>query len=327
MTFAEFQKTIVSGAVPAVLLFHGEEPYLARLGVELLRRRLFPAGGEAFDLVSMTGRDATAEAIAAQAATVPMLSERRLTVVYEFDELAPTQRAKLVGYLDRPVTTSCLALVSFGRLSGSTKFERDVLSRSAVVECGLVSGEALAALIGRMAEERGRRMDAGAGAALAEASGGSLQRIANELDKLACFVPEGEAVSAAHVERVVGIRASGLTDLVRAVAERDLGAALGLADQLMEGGAEGAQLVSQLWGHWLALWGARAGQGGRAASFGGWMPARESMRDLATLARGRTSREYASGVRAFRRADADIRSGMPARATVSILLQELVRGA
>jgi DNA polymerase-3 subunit delta len=324
MTFGEFQKTLAAGTVPPVVLFHGSEPYLASLGVALLRKRLIAPGSDAFDFVSLTGRDATAEAIAAHASTAPMLSERRLTVVYEFDALTPSQRAKLVAYLDRPVQSSCLALVSFELLSRGTRFERDVLSRCAVVECGRVAGKTLDALVGRMARERGRDLDEGALAALVGAVDGSLGRVASELDKLACFVPEGRPIGRADVEEAVGLRASGVTDLAVAVAAGDLGRALTLADELIDQGLEAAQLVSQMWSHWVGLWSARAGAGGATGATGRvW----DGVENAAELARRRTSREYAAGVRSFLRADTDIRKGAAGPATVAALLYDLTRGA
>jgi DNA polymerase-3 subunit delta len=324
MTFAEFQKTLAAGTVPPVVLFHGNEPYLASLGVALLRKRLIAPGSDAFDFVSLTGRDATAEAIAAHASTAPMLSERRLTVVYEFDALTPSQRAKLVAYLDRPVPSSCLALVSFELLSRGTRFERDVLSRSAVVECGRVSGKTLDALVGRMAGERGREVDDAAAAALVDAADGSLGRIASELDKLACFVPEGRPIGRADVEEAVGVRASDVRDLAVAVAEGDLGRALSLAAGLLDQGVEAAQLVSQMWSHWVGLWSARVRAGGAPGGPGRvW----DGVGNAGELAGRRTSREYAAGVRSFLRADVDIRRGAAGPATVAGLLYDLTRGA
>jgi len=324
MTFAEFQKTLAAGTVPPVVLFHGSEPYLASLGVALLRKRLIAPGSDAFDFVSLTGRDATAEAIAAHTSTAPMLSERRLTVVYEFDALTPSQRTKLVGYLDRPVPSSCLALVSFETLSRGTRFERDVLSRCAAVECGRVSGKTLDALVGRMARERGRDADDAAVAALVEVADGSLGRIANELDKLACFVPDGMPIGRRDVEEAVGVRASGVRDVAVAVAGGDLGRALTLAEGLLDQGVEAAQLVSQMWSHWVGLWSARVGAG---ASPGGPGRVWDGVANAAELARRRTSREYAAGVRSFLRADVDIRKGAAGSATVAGLLYDLTRGA
>jgi len=324
MTFAEFQRTIAGGTVPPVVLLHGPESYLAGLGVALLKKRLIAPGSEAFDFVSLTGRDATAEAIASQAATMPMLSERRLTVVYEFDALTPTQRTGLLKYLEHPVASSCVALVSSELLSRGTRFEREVLSRSAVVECGRVAGKTLEALVARMAKERGRAIDVAAALALVEATEASLSRIANELDKLACFVPDGRPIGREDVDEAVGVRLSDMRDLASAVARRELGEALALAHGLMDGGVEPAHIVSQLWNSWVALWTARAGAG-RGSGPGG-ARAGAPTEGPGDVAGQRTSRDYANGVGAFRRADADIRRGIAGAPVVSSLVYELVRG-
>ena len=147
MTFAEFQKSVDSGPVPPVLVLHGEEPYLARLGVELLKQRVLAPGSEAFDFASLVGRETTAETIVAQATTAPMLSEMRLTVVYEFERMNPSQKTKLLEYVARPSEATCLALVSYERLAGSNKFERAVLSSAAVVDCARAAGDLLVSLV------------------------------------------------------------------------------------------------------------------------------------------------------------------------------------
>ncbi len=187
MTFAAFQKLLAGDELPPVLVFHGEEPFLASLGVDLLKKRLLTEGSEAFDFVSLTGRETTAEAIAAHAATVPMLSERRVTVVYEFEGLAPSQRTQLLVYARNPVPSSCVALVSFERITGKNKFEREILELAAPVDCGRPSDEQLTAIVRKMAEKRGRGIEDEAIEALVDWTDGKLNRIANELDKLSCF--------------------------------------------------------------------------------------------------------------------------------------------
>jgi DNA polymerase-3 subunit delta len=329
MTFAEFQRAMARGDVPPVVVFHGEEPYLATLGVDILRKRLIAPGAEAFDFVSLAGRETTAEAIAAHASTVPMLSEKRLAVVYEFEGLPPSQRNQLVSYAADPVESACVALVSFKRLEGKNKFENALLSSAVVVECGRPAPEQLTELVGRMAEKRGMEIDECAASALVEWTDGSLNRISGELDKLSCFVEEGNAIGLEAVEAVVGARTSSLGDLALAIAERDRGRALALLDEVVEGGMDEAQLVSRLYGYWIALWLARTGRGARsgAARAAGYGRLWSGRSDLRELAGGRTSREYVHGIERFYRADVDIRRGMPARPVVGLLVYELVSGA
>ena len=151
MTFAEFQQAVNRGSVPPVLLFHGEEPFLVRLGVDLLKKKLLTPGSEAFDFASLLGRETTAAAVAAHASTAPMLSERRLTVVYEVEKMSSAERPKLVAYVRAPNPGSCLVLAAFERLAGRNKFERDLIAGAAVVDCARASGELLGTLVARMA--------------------------------------------------------------------------------------------------------------------------------------------------------------------------------
>ena len=329
MTFAAFQKALVEGSVPPVLVFHGEEPFLASLGVDLLKKHLLTPGSEAFDFVSLSGRETTAEAVAAHAATVPMLSEKRVTVVYEFLGLAPSQRTQLLTYVRKPVESACVALVCFERLTGKNKFERELLDEAEPVDCGRPSGDKLPALVRRMSEKRGREIEDEAVTALVDWTDGTLNRIANELDKLDCFAAEGSSIGLAEVEKVVGARTSGLRDLAVAIAQRKTGTALSLLDELVDGGMDQAQLVSQLYGYWISLWLARTGGGGGSRGYGGGSYGRlwSDRSQLVSLAGGRTSREYARGVGHFYRADVDIRRGMPPGPTVGLLVYELATGA
>jgi DNA polymerase-3 subunit delta len=328
VTFADFQKTIAAGEIPPVIVLHGDEPFLAGLGVDILKRRVLSPGSEAFDFVSLTGRETTAEAIAAHAATVPMLSERRLTVVYEPLGLSPSQRGQLLTYVRDPVPSACVALVSFEPLSGRNKFERELMSAAATVDCSRTVGEQLEAIVRKMCERRSREIGEDALTALIDWTDGRLSRISNELDKLDCFVPPGEPISMTQVEQVVGARASGLRDLATAVARGEPGRALALLNELVDGGLDPSQVVWQLYGFWVSMWLSRAGGGGSTRGQARWAYGRllPSGADLTRLAAGRTSREYARGVGRFYQADVDIRRGMPSLPTVELLIYDLAGG-
>ncbi len=328
MTFAEFQRAVAAGEVPPVVILHGEEPYLARLGVDLLRKTLLAPGSEAFDFVSLAGRETTAETVAAQASTVPMMSTSRLTVVYDFEKMSPPQRTKLLDYLKSPVEASCVALVSFGRLSGKNRFERDALGLAAVVDCGRLSRDSLLEVARRMARERDLEIGDDALSVLVDWTDGELNRIAGELGKLACYAAArgDREAQLADVEFVVGARASGLRDLARAIAEGRSGAALSLFKELVDAGADASQLVSQLYGLWTWLWSVRVSRRDRPRGYpGSGAYLLSGAPDLLELAARRTSREYARGIEHFYRADTDIRRGMPAETTVGLLVHELAR--
>jgi DNA polymerase III delta subunit len=257
---------------------------------------------------------------------VPMLSERRLTVVYDFESMNPSEKTKLLAYLKTPAEESCLALVSFERLAGKSKFERGVTAAAAVVECGRLSVDAVASVARRMGEERGLELADDALAVLVDWTDGELNRIANELGKLSCYVRDKREATLADVEFIVGAKASGLRDLALAIAERRPGDALALLDELIDGGAEAAQLVTQLYGLWTMLWSMRAASG-RGTRGGSGAYLLSGVSNVASLAASRTSREYARGIEFFYKTDTDIRKGLSPEATVGLLVYELAGGA
>ncbi|MBD3348033.1 MAG: DNA polymerase III subunit delta [Candidatus Eisenbacteria bacterium] len=322
MTFRDFQELIAAGEAPPVVLMHGEEPYLARVGVDLLRKAVLAPGSEAFDFASLAGRETTAETIVSQATTAPMLSKKRLTVVYDVERMSPAERKRLLDYVKKPVESSCVALVSFERLSGKGKFERALLDSAAVVDCGRLSRDVLLSVARKMAEERGLAIEEEALLLVADWTEGELQKVANELGKLACYARESGSVGVPDVEAVVGARASSLRDLALAVAEGKPGEALALFEELVDEGANAAQLVTQLYGVWTMLWSIRAAGGGRGrGATGSYLLS--GVPDLAGLSRARTSRDYARGVGAFYRADTEIRRGLDAETTAGLLVYEL----
>jgi DNA polymerase III delta subunit len=325
MTFAEFQALARGGAVPPAIILHGDEPFLARLGIDLLKKRFLTPGSEPFDFLSLSGGETTVEAIASHAGTLPMLSERRVVVVYEVERLSPKERVRLLSYLRTPTPEACVVLVSFERLGGGAKFERELLSSAPAVLCERPSPDVLAPLVRQMSEERGAPIEDDALSALIDWTNGDLTRIANELDKLVSFVGSRARVALPDVDAVVGAKASTLADLALAIAGREPGRALSLLRELADGGVDEAQLVSQLYAFWVALWLARSGGG--TTTIGGRQGSLVGGNRLSELSRSRTSREYARGVECFLRADTDIRRGMAPGPTVGLLVHELAGGA
>lgn len=325
MDFTAFRRALSEDNVPPVLVFHGDEPYLARRGVKLLKSAVLSDGSEPFDFASLSGRTVDAETIVAHAATVPMLSERRLTVVFEFDRLGPSDKGKLLSYARSPAAGSCLALVSLSRIPGKIKFERDLLAAAEEVLCDPLTGDTLVSAVRTMADERGKAIGDEALGVLLDWTGRELHPIANELDKLSCYVGDRREIGLQDVEQVVGAKASGIKDLALAVASQDGPAALDLLGELSRGGLDAARLVSQLFGHWMMLWRTRV-ERGSGAQRGRSLPGQPGASALRELARRRTSREYAEGVERFYRADLDIRRGLPALPIVGLLIYELCRG-
>ena len=81
-----------------VYLFYGEETYLRSYYLEELHRLLIPAGFEEFNYHRLEGKDLTVQTLGEMAEAMPMMSERTLIVVTDWDlyKLGEEQREKLI---------------------------------------------------------------------------------------------------------------------------------------------------------------------------------------------------------------------------------------
>ncbi|MEG1658395.1 MAG: DNA polymerase III subunit delta [Oscillibacter sp.] len=112
----EFQtlKNDIAGGTPGcAYLFYGEESYLREYYLGELRRLLVPAGFEEFNYHRLEGRDLTVQALVEMAEAMPMMAERTLLVVTDFDlfKLPEEQREKLIAFLEDVPSYCCVIFV------------------------------------------------------------------------------------------------------------------------------------------------------------------------------------------------------------------------
>ena len=111
--YQKLKNDIAAGTPGCAYLFYGEESYLREYYLEALRKKLIPAGFEEFNYHRMEGKDLTVQTLSEMAEAMPMLSERTLLVVRDYDvfKLPEEQREKLVAFLDDVPPYCCVVFV------------------------------------------------------------------------------------------------------------------------------------------------------------------------------------------------------------------------
>ena len=101
------------GNVGCAYIFHGEESYLREHYLGELRKQLVPAGFEEFNYHKLEGKDLSVQALSEMAEAMPMMAERTLIVVTDFDifKLNEEQREKLIAFLDDVPPYCCVVFV------------------------------------------------------------------------------------------------------------------------------------------------------------------------------------------------------------------------
>ena len=207
MTYEEIAKNIKAGNIAPVYCLMGEEPYyIDRLEV-MLTEKVMPETNRDFDMELLYGSDVDAVRVADSCQQFPMLGEKRLVVVREFQQMRSSQDA-LASYCKNPSPTSVLVLChKNGNLD-----KRKALYK-AVEQCGGIMFESkrvyessLPSFIQRYLKSTGKDIEPKATQMLVEHVGTDLMRMSSELDKLLVAMPVGESrVVAALVEEQTGM--------------------------------------------------------------------------------------------------------------------------
>ena len=94
-------------------LFYGEESYLREYYLGEIRKRLIPAGFEEFNYHALEGKDLTAQSLTEMAEAMPMMAERTLIVVTDWDiyKLNEDQRERFIALLEDLPEYCCIVFV------------------------------------------------------------------------------------------------------------------------------------------------------------------------------------------------------------------------
>ena len=92
--YQKLKKDIKEGTIGTLYVFHGEEAYLRDFYLGQLKKKLLPAGMEEFNLHTLSGKEFDVKTLAQLVDCLPMMSERTLIVVNDYDA-----RTKLAALL------------------------------------------------------------------------------------------------------------------------------------------------------------------------------------------------------------------------------------
>ena len=206
-------------------LFWGDDEWRKDAALrELLRGAVDPASRD-FNLDQLRGPELDADGVGTILGTPPMMADRRVVVIREVSGMKKAARAALDRYLVKPSPDIVLALT----VPAGVKPEAALTNRCFSLQINAVSGAELAKWIVKQTAERfGSEITADAVSLLQSAVGDDAATLMMELDKAASYVLGG-TINEAAIEAVVGIRhGETSSDLLNAVASRDVTLALAL---------------------------------------------------------------------------------------------------
>ena len=201
----------------------GDEPYYIDKIASFIGETVLTEAEKGFNQMVLYGRDTSVEDLISNAKRYPMMAEYQVIIVKEAQHLSRTIE-QLVKYAENPQPTTILVLCyKYKKLDKRKKLFKSIKSHGVLFESKKLYENQVAEWIRRVLLGKGYKIDPKASAMLVEFLGTDLSKINNELEKLYLVVNSGTEITAALVEKHIGISKDfNNFELKKAIGERNV---------------------------------------------------------------------------------------------------------
>jgi DNA polymerase-3 subunit delta len=230
------------GKPQPVYVLHGDEYFLKRHVLALLRKLVLGEGDDAFGFTSLPGDKASFSEVYNELSTLPFLAPRRLVAIEQADPFVTRERERLEKYVAAPAEKGVLVL-DVASWPGTTRLAR-ALTDSTIV-CKAPASHRLPEWCVQWAAARhGKELAAQAARLLVDLVGPDMGLLDQELTKLAVYAGDAKRIESADVDRLVGNnREQNTWKVFDFIGAGDGRGALELMDRLFAQGEEPMRLL------------------------------------------------------------------------------------
>ena len=257
LTYEQLQTAFRHQNVKPLYFFFGEEPFLIdELEALLVEHALAPHERD-FNLDIVYGAESEAQAALALCAGYPVMAERRVVILRDFDKLKDNRL--FATYAEAPNPSATVVLSCRQKPNLSMQPYRALKQHAAWAHFKQPYANQMPGWITKRAGAQGVRMEPQAVSMLAEQVGTSLQAAAAEIEKLMVYVGGRTTLTAGDVLRAGGqTREVNVFELQRAIGEGRYPDALRITDQMLQQAStphsEALMIVSILTSYFTKLW-------------------------------------------------------------------------
>ena len=244
------------GNFEPLYLLYGEERYFIDSLQKLLLDNALEAHEKDFNLDIVYGAEADVQSVLALCASYPVMAQRRVVLVRDFDKLKDNKR--FTAYAEQPNPTAVVFLVCAGKPNINAHPYRAIKKHGIVAEFKALYDNQVPGWIERLAKQRGYTVEPKAVQMLADFIGSNLQIMVKEIEKITTFAGDREVLTAEDVVQASGqTREFNVFELQRAVGEGRHNDAIRITERLLQQSSnprgESARIVLVLSSFFLKL--------------------------------------------------------------------------
>lgn len=223
-SLADIQADIQRRRFAPLYLLQGEEPYFIDQLTELLEKSVLPESERSFNQTVLYGKDVSVEDIIACARRYPMMSEYQVVILREAQGIHANKIEELTTYTDSPLGSTIFVMALKNKsLDKRKKLYKSFSNNGVIFQSEKIRDDKMPAWIGQFVKNQGFKINEETCFFLKECLGNNLERVVNELNKLAINLQPGSDITRQQIETFIGINKDfNLFELQNAIGRKDL---------------------------------------------------------------------------------------------------------
>lgn len=210
------------GQFKPLYLLMGEEPYFIDLISDYIEDHALESHEREFNQTVVYGLDTDPLDLVSVVKRYPMMAEKQVVIVKEAQKMKGLD--KLMEIVESPVQSTVLVLVHKDkRIDKRTSFAKKLVKNGVVLQSDRLKDYELTPWIKLYCQNRGLRISDVSTQLLADHIGSDLERVVNELDKLAIALPDQTEITPKVIEEHIGISKDfNVFELQKAIGQRNV---------------------------------------------------------------------------------------------------------
>lgn len=231
-------KEIAENKIDALYLLNGSEKFFQDQVIEALSKKLFPdKGSRDLNKITLYGTENSQSEVLSQYSSYPMLADRKLVIVRDFNKMRIEDPGTFEKYLSKPPKFSVLVLCA--NEVPKNKFFKKVAEYATEVNCKPIYESQMPAWVQQYCQHLGYEIQNEAAHFLVANVGPHILMLKNEIDKVISFKTDDSPISVSDLQQTSGVyREANVFALQKALAQRNLSQSIKIVHQLMETGSD-----------------------------------------------------------------------------------------
>ena len=217
-----------SGKYAPAYFLQGEESFYIDQITDYIETNCLKETEKSFNQAVMYGKDVMMNQVISTARHFPMMSERRVVIVKEAKDIQDIGREEgqrlLIDYLDNPAPSTVLVFAhKYKKIDGRKPLAKALAKKSVFLNTTRLRDYELPQWINAYVKSKGLAINYRSVQLLAEYIGANLERLSNEISKVAINLRKGEEINESLIQQYVGINKDyNVFELQKAISGKDI---------------------------------------------------------------------------------------------------------